>query len=217
LQTIFDKLDYTQRLYGKIRLQAIRKNFSKGKVEAILGKESDPRFFSSHSLKYSVCVEEGNYSTSQRQMELQQLLHFRELQIPIANKSIINAAFITNKAQVIQDMQEEQQAQAQQAQQQAQMEAQSANADVMLQFAKAKESLAKEKDLLASAQEKLAKVEELHSESEHKKTEADLNLVKMMIELEDMDFNNFKNSFEMAQAIKMGNESSVNKTQAKEA
>jgi len=36
LQTIFDKLDYTQRLYGKIRLSAIRKNFSKGKIRNIL-------------------------------------------------------------------------------------------------------------------------------------------------------------------------------------
>ena len=44
LQTIFDKLDYTQRLYGKIRLAAIRKNFSKGKLRNILGKDPDPRF-----------------------------------------------------------------------------------------------------------------------------------------------------------------------------
>jgi len=75
LQGIFDKLDYTQRLYGKIRLQAIRKNFSKGKIASILGHEADPRFFTSHSLKYSIAVEEGNYTTTQRQMELQQLLH----------------------------------------------------------------------------------------------------------------------------------------------
>ena len=63
LQTIFDKLDYTQRLYGKIRLQAIRKNFSKGKIRNILGHDADPRFFTSHSQKYAVAVEEGNYST----------------------------------------------------------------------------------------------------------------------------------------------------------
>src|SRR3990167_4836507 len=83
LQGIFDKLDYSQRLYGKLRLQAIRKNFSKGKVRNIIGHEPDERFFSSHSLKYSVSVEEGNYSASQRQTELQQLLHFRELGMPI--------------------------------------------------------------------------------------------------------------------------------------
>ena len=110
LQTIFDKADYSQRLYGKIRLQAIRKNFSKGKIKNILGHDADPRFWTSHSLKYSIAVEEGNYSTTQRQMELQQLLHFKELGMPIADKSILKAAFITNKDEVIQAMQEQTQA-----------------------------------------------------------------------------------------------------------
>lgn len=202
LQTIFDKLDYTQRLYGKIRLQAIRKNFSKGKIRNILGHDADEKFFSSHSLKYSVMVEEGNYSASQRQMELQQLLHFKELGMPIADKSILRAAFITNKKQVIADMEEQvkQQAEAQQAEQQQQ--AQVDQSKIMAAMAKAKSDLAREKDLMASAQERYAKIEDIHSQSEHKKTEADLNLVKMMIELEDMDFNNFKSSFEMAMNIK---------------
>ena len=106
LQTIFDKLDYSQRLYGKICLAAIRKNFSRGKIRSILGHDPDERFFSSHTQKYAVAVEEGNYSTSQRQMELQQLIHFKELGIGIADKSILRAAFITNKRQVMQDMEE---------------------------------------------------------------------------------------------------------------
>ena len=122
LQTIFDKLDYSQRLYGKIRLQAIRKNFSKGKIRSILGRDPDPRFFTSHSLKYDVAVEEGNYSTTQRQMELQQLLHFKEIGVPIANKSIVRAAFITNKKQVEEDMMQEMQQQQQQQQAQAQQQ-----------------------------------------------------------------------------------------------
>src|SRR6202453_2102012 len=120
LQTIFDKIDYSQRIYGKIRMQAFRKNFSKGKIRNILGHDADPRFFSSHTQKYAIAVEEGNYSATQRQTELQQLLHFKELGMGIADKSIIRAAFITNKRQVIQDMEEQMQQQAQQAQQEAQ-------------------------------------------------------------------------------------------------
>ena len=198
LQTIFDKLDYTQRMYGKIRLQAIRKNFSKGKVTSILGHEPDPKFFSSHSLKYSVAVEEGNYSTTQRQMELQQLLHFKELGIPIANKSILRAAFITNKKQVEKDMQEEQEQQAQQAQAQQQQQEKNDNAKIMSAFAKSKLDMAK-------AQEAFAKVEELHASTEHKEMESDLNLVKLAMELEDVQFNQLKNAFELAQTMKMAN------------
>lgn len=212
LQTIFDKLDYTQRLYGKIRLQAIRKNFSKGKIRNILGHEADPRFFTSHTQKYGVAVEEGNYSTSQRQMELQQLLHFKELGMGIPDKSIMRSAFITNKAQVMQEMEEQAQQQQQAQQAQSSMEEKKTNADVMVKYAKAKSDLAREKDLMASTQERFAKIEDLHASAEHKSSQADLDMVRTMIELEDMDLQNFKNNLELAEYIKMANKASQQQT-----
>lgn len=206
LQTIFDKLDYTQRLYGKIRLQAIRKNFSKGKIRNILGHEPDARFFTSHSQKYGIAVEEGNYSATQRQMELKQLLDFKELGMPIADKSIIRAAFLSNKKQIIQDMEEQQKGQMEQAQAQAQQQQKIDNSKIMASFAKAKSDLAREKDLMASAQEKIAKIEDIRADAERKGTESDLNLVKLMVELEDMQFNQFKEAFIMAQEVKAANQ-----------
>ena len=210
LQTIFDKLDYTQRLYGKIRLEAIRKNFSRGKIKNILGHDAEERFFTSHSQKYSVAVEEGNYSATQRQMELQQLLHFKELGMNIPEKSIIRAAFLTDKKQIMQDMQEqaEQQAQAQQAESQQQQKVD--DSKVMAMYAKAKSDLAKEKELQASAQEKIARIDEIEASAHRKETESDLEMVKMMVELEDMQFDQFKRSFELAEAVKLANQPQVN-------
>jgi hypothetical protein len=199
LQTVFDKLDYTQRLFGKIRLQAIRKNFSKGKIRNILGHEADPRFFTSHSQKYSVAVEEGNYSTTQRHTELTQLLHFKELGMPIPDKSILRAAFITNKQQVIEDMQEQQEQQSQQAQAQAQQQER-------VDEAKITGTLAKARADMAAASERIAKIEDIHATAEHKNMQSDLELVKMMVELEDMQFNQFKTAFEYAQAVKAANQ-----------
>ncbi len=207
LQTIFDKLDYTQRLYGKIRLQAIRKNFSKGKVRNILGHEADPRFWTSHSQKYALSVEEGNYSTSQRQMELQQLLHFKELGMGIADKSIIRAAFITNKRQVIADMEEQNQQQQQQMQAEAQQKQKIDDAKIMAIMSKTRVDQ-------ATVQEKYAKIEDLHASAEHKSSQADLDMVKAMIELEDMDLQNFKNNVEMAEYIKKINKASQETAQA---
>ncbi len=206
LQTIFDKLDYSQRLYGKIRLQAIRKNFSKGKITSILGHEPNPRFFTSHSLKYSVTVEEGNYSATQRQMELQQLLHFKEIGMTVADKTIWRAAFITNKKQAEQDAAEQAQQQAQAQQAQAQQQAESEQAKIMGMYAKSRADMAREQDLKASAQEKLTRIGDITADAERKRMESDLGLVKMMIELEDMDFNNLKNSFDLAQSIKAANQ-----------
>jgi hypothetical protein len=205
LQTIFDKLDYTQRLYGKIRLQAIRKNFSKGKVRNILGHEADSRFWTSHSQKYSIAVEEGNYSTSQRQMELQQLLHFKELGIGIADKSILRAAFITNKREVIADMEEQNQQQQQMQQSQAQQQAQVDQSKIMATMAKARLDMAKE-------QESYAKVEDLHADSDHKRAQTELDLVKSMVELESLDLEMIGRSYEIAMAIKGQNTQNTEKT-----
>jgi hypothetical protein len=201
LQTIFDKLDYSQRLYGKIRLQAIRKNFRKGKVRNILGHDADPRFWSSHSQKYAIAVEEGNYSATQKQMELQQLLHFKQLGIGVPDKSIIRAAFITNKRKVIEDMEQqaEQQMNAQQAEaaQQEKMD----NAKIMQAFSKSRLDM-------ASTQEKLAKIEDIHADATYKSSKADLEMVKTMIELEDLDLQNLRNNLELAEYIKGVNSSS---------
>ncbi len=202
LQTIFDKCDYSQRLYGKIRYAAIRKNFSKGKVRNILGHEADPRFFTSHAQKYAISVEEGNYSTTQRQMELQQLLHFKELGMAIADKSILRAAFITNKQQVIKDMEDQAEQQAQQAQAQAQQQEKMDNAKIMNLFSKSKLDAAKE-------QESYAKIQDLYASAEHKSSQSDLDMVKTMIELEDMDLQNFRSNLELAEYIKTVNKAST--------
>ncbi len=204
LQTIFDKLDYTQRIYGKIRLQAIRKNFSKGKIRNILGHDADQRFWTSHSQKYSIAVEEGNYSTSQRQMELQQLLHFKDLGMAISDKSILRAAFITDKKQVIADMEEQQQQQAQMQQAEMQSKAQVDQSKVMGAMAKAKLDQAK-------VIETLAKVDEIEAGAEHKRTQTELDLVKSMIELETMDLEQIGRAYEIAMTIKGQNSPESNK------
>lgn len=213
LQTIFDKLDYSQRLYGKIRLQAIRKNFSKGKIRSILGHEPDDRFFSSYSQKYAISVEEGNYSATQRQTELQQLLHFKEIGIPIANKSILRAAIITNKKQVEADMQEEMQQQMQQAQAEQQNQEKLDNAKIEGILAKARADTAKEQDIIASSYERMAKVQDLASDAEYKSAKADMELVRQMVELEDMDLQNLKSNLEVAEYIKSINKSSQQNAQ----
>lgn len=206
LQPIFDKLDYTQRLYGKLRLQAIRKNFSRSKIASILNKEPDERFFSSNSLKYALTVEEGNYSTTQRQMELQQLLHFKQIGMNVADKTIWRAAFLTNKAEAEKDAEEA--AQQQMQQQQAQTESQNElnQSKIMQSYAKARSDLALEEERRASAQEKIAKMSDIQADAERKEMEADLGLVKMMLELENMDLEQIHRSYEMAKAIKAANE-----------
>jgi len=203
LQTLFDKLDYTQRLFGEIRIQAIRKNFSKAKVTKILGKEPQKGFFSSKSLRYSLAVEEGNYSTSQRQTELQQLLHFREIGMPIADASIMRVAFITNKDKVLKEMQEQSQQQQKQQEAQSQQQAKMDEAKIMEMQAKSQTETARQGDLQASAREKTARIDEIEANAKYKEKEAELALVREMIALEDMEFSQFRTGLEMANLVKL--------------
>ena len=198
LQTIFDKLDYTQRLYGKIRIQSTQKNFSKGKIRNILGHEPDPRFFTAHSQKFGIAVEEGNYSATQRQMELQQLLHFKEIGMAIADKTILRAAFLSNKKQAMADMEEVQKQQEQQQQAQTEMEQKKANREEMSALSKSRLDMAK-------VQESYAKVEDLKADAEYKNAQTELDLVKSMVELESLDLEMIGRSYEIAMAIKNEN------------
>ena len=105
--------------------------------------------------------------------------------MPIPDESIMDAAFITNKSKIIEQMQAANQKAQQQQQQQAQQQEKSDNSKMMLEFAKSKSELAREQDLMASAQEKIARIGEVSANAEYKRSESDLNLVKMMMELED--------------------------------
>jgi hypothetical protein len=96
-------------------------------------------------------------------------------------------------------MEEQQQQQQQSQQAESQQKEKVDNAKIMGQFAKAKLDMAKE-------QEAYAKIHELNASAEHKEIEADLNLVKLAMELEDVQFNQLKEAFDLAQVMKLANQ-----------
>ncbi len=192
LQTLFDKLDYSQRLYGKIRLEAIIKNFSRGKIQAIIRKEPDEAFFSSVGLRFGVVVEEGNYSSTQRQTELQQLLHFKELGLEIPSLSILSASIISNKKELVEKMQQQEAAAA---------EAQQAQAKQDSEIAET-EANAKMVNAYTKGRLDMAKKDEADANVEHIYTKSTVDMVTAITELEQSQFDNFNKAFEIAMAIR---------------
>jgi hypothetical protein len=53
----------------------------------------------------------------------------------------------------------------------------------------------------------MTKSEENKAQAEHRLLESDLNLVKLAMELEDVQFNQIREAFDLAQAMKMANQS----------
>jgi hypothetical protein len=197
LQNIFDRSDLTQRLYGKLRLETIMANFSRRKIRSILGKEPNESIFLNQTQKYGIAVEEGNYSTTQRQMELKQLIDFKTIGMNIPDTAIMRAAFITNKKKIIEEMEAMNQQQAQMQQMQMQQQAQIDASKMQLEGAKTMSELAKEKQLMASAHEKYSQIDKNEAMAEHELMQADYELVRTQMDLENLDTANLKNNLEL--------------------
>jgi hypothetical protein len=124
LQVLFDQLDLSQKYMGEIWADITRANFSKGKLRKILGQDPVPEFETKAFQKYECVVEEGVLTSTQRQMQFQQLLQVRELGIPVPSSVLLDSLTIQNKRQLQDAIAQEEQQQAQQAQAQAEAEMQ---------------------------------------------------------------------------------------------
>lgn len=138
LQPLFDQLDRSQKLLGKIMIDIIQSNFTPGKVKKILGgKEPAPQFYNKAFGKYDATVEEGVNTTTQKQMQFAQLLQLREVGVQIPDHILLDACTLQNKNELIQAVQEQQQQAEESQQQQSQLAMQEQQAKIELANARA--------------------------------------------------------------------------------
>lgn len=202
LQTLFDQLDYSQKLLGRLFLDLIQSNFSPGKIQRIIEEKPAPQFYSKAFGKYDSAVEEGLNTTTQRQMQFAQLIQLRELGVPVPTKTLLEASTLQNKQELVEAIGEEEKvaAQTQQAQTEAQMAVLQAQVKDLLSRAEANTGLGLER--ASRVQENRALAIERLAESEKDKQLGTLHMVKAMKELEDMDVAQLERLLKIAQYIK---------------
>lgn len=202
LQTLFDQLDRSQKLLGRIILDVIQNNFTPGKVKRIIEEEPTPEFYNKTFGKYDAVIEEGFNTSTQRQMNFAQLLQLRELGIPIPNESLLDAATIQNKTKLIEQITAAEQAQQQLQQQQQQLAAQEQAASIRLANARATadEGL---------GVERYSRIAENQTMADERKTESLLNLVKALKELEDMDITQIQRLVSLSKELQSASETDV--------
>lgn len=124
LQILFDQLDEAQKYLGRIFLQYAQKNFTPGKIKRIIQENPSKEFYHRCFGKYDAVVEEGINTSTQRQLQFQQLLYLKEIGLPIPTKTLIENATVSDKQELVESIQQEeaQQAQTQQQQMQIQMQ-----------------------------------------------------------------------------------------------
>ena len=223
LQRLFDQLDYSQKLLGRIVLKLVQANFTPGKVKRIIEEEPSEQFYNKNFGTYDAAIEEGFDTTTQKQMQFAQMLHLKEVGVPIPSKVLIEAATLQNKNKLIEAIQEEEQ-QAQQMQQaQSQMALQEQEATMQMAKARAAADIGLGLERRSRVSENQALAVERQSQSieniakaQSEEEDALLNKVKMLKELQDIDLRQLKDVIGLYREIKQESEvDRINKEQEK--
>lgn len=215
LQSLFDQLDMSQRLLGKLMIRVIQENFSPQKVQRIIEQQPTKQFYNKTFGTYDAAIEDGINTATQRQMQFAQLLHLKEVGIPIPDDVIIQAATLQNKKDLIDSIKQanEQRAQAEQMQMQIALEEQKARTNLANSRAVADQGLGIER--MSRIEENKELAVERRAEAQKDRTQGLLNLVKTLQEIDDIDINQLQKLLTLADMVKKNvdtEESVANKT-----
>jgi hypothetical protein len=202
LQRLFDQLDQSQKLLGSLMINIIQSNFTPGKVKRILEKEPSQQFYNKSFGRYDAAIEEGLNTTTQKQMQFAQLLHLKEVGVPIPDDVLVNAATLQDKKQLTDalEAQKQQQQQVQQQQMQAQIQEQQARTELAQARAIADKGLGMER--VSRIQENEALAVERRAEAQKDRDQATLNMVRALKELEGIDLAHIEKLIALSNLLK---------------
>lgn len=202
LQTLFDQLDRSQKLLGKLMINIIQNNFTPGKIQKIIEQEPSPQFYNKTFGKYDAAVEEGILTTTQKQMQFAQLLNLKEVGVNVPDTVIIDSATIQNKEELKQAIEQEQKQAQQMQQQQMQVEQQELQARTDLAHARAEADRSLGQERVSRIPENRAMAIANIAEANKDDEQAALNKLKAISELEEIDLSNLEKLIMIANTLK---------------
>lgn len=203
LQTLFDQLDMSQKLLGQRIIDIVQRDYMPGKIKQILGgEEPAPQFYNRNFQKYSAHVEEAVLTTTQKQLQFVQLLHLREVGVPIPDDILVESCTVTNKAELTQSLAQQAQQKQQMETQQMQLQMQQLQSQIRLSEARATadEGLGVERLSRVQENEQLAKERSAAAERDHQS--ATLDMIRSLKELDTVDISHLKELIMLAQLVK---------------
>jgi len=202
LQILFDQLDYSQKLLGKIVIDLVQKNWTPAKVSKVTQKEITPEFYNKLFGQYDVVVEDGLNTSTQRQMQFAQALQLRELGVPIPDQFLVEAATLQNKKDLVEQLQQQQQQQQQMQQMQMQSAMAQQQAETELTQARAIADRGLGLERTSRVEENKALAIERRSAALKDQDIAFLNLVKALKEIDTIDLNHIEKLLTLANVMK---------------
>lgn len=202
LQILFDQLDRSQKILGKLMIDVIQNNFTPGKIARIIEEDPTDQFFNKSFGRYDAAIEDGVNTTTQRQMQFAQMLQLKEVGVPITDEDILEAATLQNKSKLIENMKKQQEQAMQQQQQQMQVQQQLQEAQMKAFDAKAKADTGLYVERVSRVEENRALAIERIAEANKDDELATLNKIKAVKELEDIDISQLERLVSLVTMLK---------------
>jgi len=187
LQTLFDNLDRSQKLLGEISIGMIQSNFTPGKVGRILGKEPSEQFFNKAFQKFDAVVGEGMLTETQKKAHFGTKLEMFKMGLPIPIQTILKDAPLYGTKEMIEAIQQEQEASQQQAQQQQELQAAQIQSQIKLADSTAASNIGLRHERDSRVLSNVALSQERRAESVKDLEQATLDQIKSAKELMGMD------------------------------
>lgn len=201
LRGLFDQLAITQKILSKKVLKLIQKNYTPEKIRLITKKEPTPEFYSQAFARYDIVVEEGVLTDTQRQAQFNQYIALKSMGFNIPESLIIKKSNLQDKKELneILDAQADQEAKyvaEQQAKEQELLRMQAIGVEAK---AKSDHGLALERMNKIHLDHALSA--ERINRAEQDRTAAELNFVKALKELDEMDLNSMAAKINMLKQL----------------
>jgi len=196
-RSIFDNFEDTLKQVGKLVLQCAQLNYSKEKIQRIVGREVPDEILSSSFEKYDCTLKEAVLTQTQKEAYYYELLRLRELGIAIPDDEIIEAAPLQGKTKLKERIQK----QNEQQQEMQKIEFEDKRRIDELQEAKIEEMLSLAQERRARVLSDIGLARERISEAKQNNSKAILDEIKAIKELEAMDRQTISDSLAMAGEI----------------
>ena len=203
LQILFDQLDYSQKLLGRLYIDLIQSNFSPGKIQRIINEQPTLQFYSKAFGKFDAAVEEGINTTTQRQMQFAQLMEMRAAGIDIPQDLLIRASSLQNKEELVEAIEKQQQQAQQIEQEQMKLAFEEENAKIKDLESRAQANAGLALERASRVQENRALAQERLAEAQKDRDLGTLDIAKAMKELEGMDIDQIERLLGLVRSLQV--------------
>lgn len=196
---LFDNFEYFQKMFGRLTMQAIQKNFTPGKVQRLINQEPTEEFFSKSFEQFDCVIKSIAKTQTQREAYYFQLLQLRSIGVPIPDDELISAVPLQGKTNLLEKMQE--------MEEQKKMAIEQEMKDKALQdqltASQTDENIALAQERRARVLSDLGLARERVSEAHLNQTKGLLNNAKTIAEMEDMKEGRFIEMLKLASEVQV--------------